>query len=317
MLLSIARWLADAGHAAVKVAVRAWTRHRLRPERLFAVMTDRRTLAVAWRKVRRTVGPASREPDMARFATFTSLRLRCLSRALRNGSYEPGPLRRLSVSKPDGSRRHLAIPAVADRVAQTAAAATLGAFLDAGFSGASFAYRPGRSVAQAVQLLRHHARQGHVWLVDGDIRAFFDEIPHALLLERLGARVPDPRIRALVERWLTGFSSARRGLPQGSPMSPLLSNLFLDAFDRRVEQWPEGRWVRYADDFILLCRDRATAFRLRLRLQDELALHGLKLNAFKTRVTSFHDGFIFLGHAFRGESLAAVPRRAASRNAAA
>lgn len=295
---------------------RYWIHRRFRADRLFSIMTNRRTLKAAWHRVRGNAGGV-RAREIADFALFAWLRLYRLSGALRNGSYRPGPVRTVSLAKPNGTIRRLTIPSVPDRVAQTAAAMTLGRFLESSFSATSFAYRPGRSVVQAVEQVRRHARQGYVWLVDGDVRAFFDEVPHALLLERLADRISDPRVGQLVGKWLATFSAGGRGLAQGSPLSPLLSNLFLDPFDRRVETWPWARWVRYSDDFVLLCHDRQTAVRASGMLADELATHGLKLNRFKTRVTCFHDGFIFLGHAFRGESLAAVPRRLPSSRRAA
>src|SRR5207247_2235369 len=134
-----------------------------------------------------------------------------------------------------------------------------------------------------------------------DIRACFDEIPHDRLLERLQRLVADPRVLALIRRWLRAYGT--RGIPQGSPLSPLLANLYLDELDRGLRR--RGYAVtRYADDFVILCRNRAEAEAARVVAEAILRGLGLRLNPDKTAITSFRMGFEFLGHRLAGNRIA-------------
>jgi len=193
--------------------------------------------------------------------------------------------------------RLLSIPSIADRVVQTAAAQVLTPLLDAGFSEASFGYRPGRSVQQAVRRGDFLRRDGYRWVVDADIDDYFASVPHERLLERLGRAVKDERVVDLVARWLDAASETDRGLPQGAPISPLLANLYLDEVDDAIEA-TGVRLVRFADDFLILCRDEAAAEDAREHVADLLAAQGLRLDPAKTRIAGFEDSVRFLGHLF-------------------
>lgn len=195
--------------------------------------------------------------------------------------------------------RQLRIPTVGDRIIQTAAALALTPHVDPHMSETSFAYRPGRSVAMAVDAVREGLADGQLWVVDGDIARFFDTVPHNQLLATLGQWISDARFIELVTVWLRGFSPDGCGLAQGSPLSPLLSNLYLDTIDRRISANQNVLWVRYADDFVLLCPDRRCAERAQRAVTHALAEHGLRLNQAKTRIASLGSGFSFLGHDFQ------------------
>ncbi|WP_282610833.1 CRISPR-associated endonuclease Cas1 [Pelagibius sp. Alg239-R121] len=216
---------------------------------------------------------------------------------MRDGTYRPGPVRELSIPKDDGSFRPLAIPSIGDRVAQTAAASVLGPLLDREMEDASFAYRAGRSVQMAVSRIARYRRDGYRWVVDGDIERYFENVPHDPLLERLGRSIEDPLLLDLLALWLESFSEGGRGLPQGAPLSPLLANLYLDDVDEAIEG--KGvRLVRFADDFLLMCKGEETAREAQTRMAGILAEQGLRLNPEKTRVVPFEKGFRFLGHLF-------------------
>lgn len=215
-------------------------------------------------------------------------------------SYRPGPLRRAEIPKRSGGTRQLAIPCVIDRVAQTAVATGLSLLLDPGFSPDSFAYRPGRGVKQAVARVSALRRAGYDHVVDGDIRGFFDAVPHAPLLARLAAEVADPALLDLIGQWLAGWDQPAdpgRGLAQGSPLSPVLANLHLDALDDLFAEGPV-RIVRFADDFILLTKGARQAERALAQAREFLAAHGLELHPEKTRIVPFEQRFDFLGHLF-------------------
>lgn len=252
----------------------------------------------AWARVRQNRGaPGGDGETIELFAADAMARIVRLQRELACGVYMPGPVRGVQVPKKSGGMRQLAIPCVVDRVAQTAAAMLLQPVLEPEFEEESCGYRPGRSVAMAVRRVAALYRAGYRWVVDGDIDDFFDEVDHRRLLEDLARHVDDPRLLDLVRLWLSSFSDDGRGLPQGSPLSPLLANLYLDRVDEEIRS--EGvRLVRYADDFLPLCRSRRRAEAALARIAALLAKRGLALDPEKTRIVDFERGFRFLGRLF-------------------
>lgn len=257
------------------------------------------TLAAAWRRVRANGGAPGRDRmSTAGFAAFADRRIARLSRSMISGHYKPDPPKHVTIPKANGGERRLSIPTVRDRIAQTAAAMVLSAEFDPTMSPASYGYRPGRSVGMAVDRVRTEVANGNAWAVDGDIETFFDVVPHEPLMDLLRRRIADERMLRLIRVWLDSFSVDGRGLAQGSPISPLLSNIYLDILDRRVARWRWVKWVRYADDFLLLCSEKNAAERARHRIARELRRNGLRLNAEKTRIVRVENGLVFLGHRF-------------------
>ncbi len=255
-------------------------------------------LRAAWHMVLlRGGGPGGDGERIAEFAPVAEVRLERLSRELQMGFYRPGPLRHSGMPKKSGGTRPLDIPCVIDRVAQRSAADVLSEMLEPHFEDVSFGYRPGRSVQQAVAKVASLRRDGYHWVVDGDIRSFFENVPHDMVLARLGAHVPDNRTIQLVSLWLESFSATGRGLAQGSPLSPLLSNLHLDAIDEAMDG-SGARLVRFADDFLILTKSEPKAEAALSRMAKLLAQHGLELNRDKTRIVSFDQAFHFLGYLF-------------------
>ncbi|TVR81413.1 MAG: CRISPR-associated endonuclease Cas1 [Rhodospirillales bacterium] len=268
------------------------------PPSLFERICHPATLATAWSRVRGNKGaPGGDGETIAAFAARAGARLERLRQELLSGSYRPGPYRSLLIAKPGGGERRLSIPCVVDRVAQAATALVLGEVLEPEFDDASYGYRPGRSVAMAVRRVGSLYRDGYHWVVDGDIRTFFDRVPHAPLLKHLAAVTDDARLVDLVGLWLDGFSEDGLGLPQGSPISPLLANLYLDEVDDEIGA-AGVHLVRYGDDFVILCRSEARAEGALERMAALLAEKGLELHPEKTRIVSFQEGFRFLGHLF-------------------
>ena len=265
---------------------------------VFRNATAPASLDAAWSKVLSNGGAAGGDGvPLTRFLANAPLRLARLRQALVSGGYAPSPIRRVDIPKPDGSTRPLAIPSVIDRVAQTAFTQELAPRLDEEFEESSFAYRAGRSVRQAVERVRALRATGHVFVVDADITRCFEAIPHDRLMARLAETMTDGPTTRLIALWLEHGSPDGRGIAQGSPISPLLANLYLDRLDEAFAG-RGARIVRFADDFVILAESQAGAEAAWRRAERLLAEHGLTLNASKTRITSFDQGFRFLGQLF-------------------
>lgn len=263
-------------------------------ESIFQTITSEAALRAAWARVRSNGGGAGGDGlDLATFGGSLDVRLADLSLRLRDGSYRPGPLRDVPMRRTDGRIRHLRIPCISDRVIQTACQALLSERLDPKLSAASFGYRPSRSVDQALGAVRNLIDKRASWVFDADIAAFFDNVCHGRLMDDLGIWIDDANLRVLIGQWLRGFGDGK-GLAQGAPISPLLSNIFLHPLDQALLQDGPGL-VRYADDFVVLTGTRAEVLKASRQAEEVLGRRGLCLNPAKTQILPIEDGFVFLG----------------------
>jgi len=275
------------------------------------VMAAQLGLHQAFERARANGGMAGADGvTVGRFARAGGANLRGLQASLANGSYRPWPLRLCEVPKKDGLARMLLVPAVVDRVVQSAAAHWISQKFEREADPSSYAYRPGRGVADALRALRSLRDQGFRWILDADIRGFYDNIDHGVLCDRLRNWLgPSAPLLGWIERWLagpvwdgTGLYKLVRGLAQGSPLSPVLANFYLDPFDRELRQ-RQVRFIRYADDFLVLARSPFDLGDFRRIVESGLEGLRLELNDGKTKNTSFSAQFRFLGAEMKDDSI--------------
>ncbi len=281
----------------------------------------KRLLVGAWEKVRANKGaPGVDAVSIGLFQEQERDNLYKLWNRMSSGSYFPGPVRGVEIPKDHGlGVRLLGVPNTVDRVAQTAAAMLLEEKLEPIFHPDSYGYRPGRSAHDALARTRQRCWKQD-WIVDLDVRAFFDSVPHDLLLKAVAHHTGERWVLLYIERWLKapmqmpdGTVVAReKGTPQGSPISPLLANLFMHyAFDRWIErEFPGCPFERYADDAVVHCDTEEQARTLRAAIAERLRPLGLELHPDKTKIVyckdavrrgSYeHTSFDFLGYTFRG-----------------
>lgn len=269
-----------------------------------------RVLEASWQRVRRNRGAAGVDRvSVERFAGQAEHYLEELSEALRTGTYRPQAVRRVEIPKGDGGVRPLGIPTVKDRVVQGALKAVLEPIFEREFRPSSYGFRPGRGCKDALRAVDGALREGFTWVVDADLARYFDSIPQAPLLARVAERVSDGRVLALIESYLGqevlhGLErwTPTAGTPQGAVLSPLLANLYLHGLDEALEQ-AGHRLVRYADDFVVLCRTQAEAEAALARVRRWVEANGLRLHPDKTHVGNCLEpgqGFEFLGYRFEG-----------------
>ena len=282
-------------------------------------------LLEAWKRVRGNKGAAGvdgeRIGDIERQGVEDFLQ--DLQTDLQTGRYRPKPVRRRYIPKGDGKQRPLGIPTVRDRVAQMAVKLVVEPIFEADFEPVSYGFRPKRSATMALEAIRVTVNRGHNHVVDADIKGFFDNIDQKRLMELVAKRVSDRRVQKLLRKWLKagvmeagGWRESLAGTPQGGVISPLLANIYLHELDRRwrVEGQELGELVRYADDFVVLCKTGWKAQAARRLVEQQLGLLGLELHPDKTKVVDLWKGrgrFEFLGCTLRKKrSILRNPRRA-------
>jgi group II intron reverse transcriptase/maturase len=262
----------------------------------------------AWRKVRSNKGAHGLDRVTIRgFEADWEIHLREIQRQLKERRFEPQPVRRVYIPKASNPSvlRPLGIPVVADRVVQQAILQVLDPLFDHEMSPRSFGFRKKRKAHDALATAIRDAKEGFVHVVDADIASFFDRLDHEVVMSRVRSRIADGRILDLIEAFLTAgvfeagvVSIPEEGSPQGGVISPWLANLVLDDLDKVFET--RGlRHVRYADDFIVLCRSEQDAKDALTLAKEALEELKLSLHEKKTRLASFSEGFEFLGFRFR------------------
>lgn len=270
----------------------------------------------AWDKVKANKGSGGVDGvEIEEFAQHLEDNLKEIEEQLKTDTYQPQPVKRVWIPKPDGGQRPLGIPTIKDRLVQQAIRIRLEPIFDPKFVESSYGYRQGRSAHQALGDVAVCIAKGNKWIVEVDIKGYFDTIDHNKLMGFIAERISDGRLLRLIEKFLQAgvmedfhLRKISTGTPQGGTLSPLLANIYLDYYDKKMQA--EGfRVIRYADDWVITCRTKQQAQRaLELThkiIEQEL---GLLLHPEKTKITYIKQGFEFLGYLFKeGYSLYTFP----------
>ena len=269
---------------------------------------SRRNLEAAFAKVKSNGGAAGVDHvTVEQFEKNLEKELERLQRQLREGRYRPQRIRRHYIDKPgSGEKRPLGIPTIRDRVVQTALRNVIEPIFEREFAGNSYGFRPGRGCKDALRQVMQSLQSGHYWVVDADIRSYFDRIERGQLMEQIRQHIADGRVLELIESFLDqevleGMRHWRpdRGCPQGAVISPLLANIYLNALDHQMTE-VGLEMIRYADDLVVLCCSAQEAQQALKQLQEWMQSRGLELHPTKTRVVDMQDeGFDFLGYHFQ------------------
>jgi RNA-directed DNA polymerase len=277
---------------------------------LMAQVVDPANLQRAWKQVKANRGaPGIDGMTVDDFPTFVRQQWSTVRQALLDGTYQPQPVRRVSIPKRSGGQRLLGIPTVTDRVLQQAIAQILTPVFDPGFSASSFGFRPGQSAHGALRQVQRHIGAGYRIAVDLDLEKFFDRVDHDVLMARVARKVRCKRLLRLIGRYLRAgvlvgeaIQITEMGTPQGGPISPLLANILLDDLDKELERRGH-RFARYADDLLILVRTPRAGQRVQASITRYLSTRlKLVVNQAKSHVVHT-DACQFLGFTFRGTRL--------------
>jgi RNA-directed DNA polymerase len=317
-----ARQVGDAHEAGERRSRWAWVEASIWTDRMLAALENGvkgvvwfslidkvynpRNLWAAWSKSALNEGSAGVDGiTIKQYEHEVEANIRYLSEQLKLGTYQPKAIRRAYISKGDGTERPLGIPTVQDRIVQGAVRQVIEPIFEKEFAAQSHGFRPGRSCRDALRRVQQLLHEAHHYVVDADLKSYFDTIPHARLMEQVQKRVADGRVLKLIQSFLDakvmeGMDqwTPAAGAPQGAVLSPLLSNIYLDPLDHQMAA-AGYQMVRYADDFVILCKTKEQAQSALEAVAAWTAQAGLTLHPAKTRIVDSRiEPFEFLGYRF-------------------
>lgn len=273
---------------------------------LYDKVFDVTNLRLAWYEVAENKGSHGTDGQtIAEFEKNLDYNVRIIQNELKQKIYHPQPVRRVFIPKVDGSKRPLGIPAVRDRLVQQSLRRVIEPIFEARFLECSFGFRPGRDCHMAIDKITEYLEEGYHWVIDADLRAYFDTIPHDKIIYQIWEEISDSSVLKLIRKFLESgvlhngiHEETIEGVPQGGVISPLLANIYLHPFDEEMTKRGH-KYVRYADDFIILCKSRKGAERICKSMRDFLENKlGLKVHPTKTKVVHIDESFDFLGYTF-------------------
>ena len=267
-----------------------------------------KTLRIAWQLVWRNKGAGGIDHiSVERFEAQSERYLQELQEALKTHTYQPEAVKRVYIPKSDGKQRPLGIPTVKDRIVQAAVKIVIEPIFEHEFLPMSYGFRPGRGCKDALREVDGHIKLGNTWVVDADLKSYFDTIPHDLLMGQVEQRISDGEVLDVIRLFLKQEVmddmeswTPTGGTPQGAVLSPLLANIYLHPLDKLVAE-AGMKMVRYADDFVILCKDKTQAEGVLRLVREWTQGNGLTLHPDKTHLgdcSQRGQGFEFLGYRF-------------------
>lgn len=295
----------DRGHSAKRITENNTTNRNRQEERMFEKILNRENLNLAYKKVKANKGAGGID-KMSTDELLGYLRLHGeeLIQSIRNGKYQPQPVRRVEIPKDNGKVRKLGIPTVVDRMIQQAIAQVLTPIYERQFSNNSFGFRPRRSQHDALKVCQRNVEDGYRYVVDMDLEKYFDTVNQSKLIQILSKTIKDGSVISLIHHFLNAgvmvdgvAITSKDGIPQGGPLSPLLSNIMLNELDKELEK-RNHRFVRFADDLIIFCKSKRSGQRTYEHILPFIEKQlKLKVNQEKTAVSHIR-GIKFLGYGF-------------------
>jgi RNA-directed DNA polymerase len=279
-------------------------------DHLLERILSRKNMRKAWKRVKSNKGaPGIDGMSIMDFPEFARNNWDNIRQSLRDGTYQPLPVKRVEIPKPTGGTRPLGIPTVTNRLIQQAIYQVLMPIFDPGFSEFSYGFRPGKSAHDAVRKVREYIREGYRVAVDMDLSKFFDSVNHDVLMNCMARKIRDKRVLRLIGKYLRAgvmvgdrLQATRKGVPQGGPLSPLLANILLDDLDEELERRGH-RFVRYADDFVILVKSQRAGERVMASVKRFLERKlKLEVNQDKSQVAKT-DQTNFFGFTFKGTKI--------------
>lgn len=266
-----------------------------------------KTLEKAWTNVMKNKGAAGIDDiTIKKFIPNKDKYLKEIADDLKEAKYEPSKIRRVNIPKADGKTRPLGIPTIKDRIVQSAIKMAIEPIWEQEFSPTSYGFRPEKNAHEAIKEVSKYLNEGYIWVIDADIKGYFDNISHERLIKKVKVKITDGRLLNIIKDFLKAEIvedmkewTPIKGTPQGGVLSPLLANIYLDSLDQLINSL-ECKIIRYADDFVVLCQSEEQAKQVKEIIEKWMTENELELHPGKTKICNYNnnESFEFLGYKF-------------------